>query len=722
MGLMSARRLVLVAVAWLFSLAAGALLAAPVALAESCPNEAARSGPSLALPECRAYEQLTPMDKSGIVQDLNFESSENLVVAENGERFALKASIEGLGQTPEPFESFIEFIRTPTGWQIQSVNPPGSGGTVYGGGYGQEIFSPDLTDVATFASDENLLPTSNTQFFAAGPPGGPLTTLASMPIGVGLAGEAENIYGATPDFSSIYFASRVKTLAGAPTGTFPGAHDLYQWREGRLTAVAVNSEGVPVSTCGAEFKAVSEDGSKIFFKTPFKGHISGDPNYEGERSCVEDPQGAFGEPDSFSEKRVWMRDGSNIVEIGKPEAGVTPEEHQEVRFIGASKDGSKVFIVTAMNLTKATEGEHSSKLYEYNTDTSTLTLIAKGLTGGIGGEAYASADGSRVYYEAVGPGGPVWYRYNTVTGEYHDTGISYTASGPIGAASHTAELPEDDSSEGITLSYPEGKYIAYFTALNNENRVKVYRYDDETGEVTCVSCMPNEPTGEEPSEQEARARMLPDERGESFWPRIELWTWDQTPPWTYVSEDGKVFFESTTRLVPQAVNVDGGNVQEAADGDGPISDVYEWHNGVVSLIGSPNDPFSQHLLGVSPDGRNVFIDSHAPLVPQEDFDAAANIFDARVEGGFAFATESAACQGDTCIILPPALNDPTPGSASFSGPGNPAPVLINRSSQTKPKLKRCGKGRVLKRGKCVKRPKAKRAARRAVKHNRGGSK
>jgi hypothetical protein len=713
MGLMSARRLVLVAVASLSSLAAGALLGAPAAFAEVCPNEAARSGASAALPECRAYEQVTPTDKSGIAQDMTFNSAhsnETVQVAVDGDRVAyFGQDVEGLGLTPEPFESFVMFTRTPSGWQTESVSPPGSGGTEYGDNDAKVIFTPNLNEVATPAADYNLLPRSTDQLMQVGPAGGPFTTMASIPIldKKGSEGTQETVYGATPDFSSIFFGSRANTLPDSPAGELEieGVTDIQQWKGGMLSVVNVNSEGKPLSPCGAIFKAVSEDGSKIIFRTP------GDGSRE-EPSCYE------------SEKRLWMREGSRLVEISKPNPGVTPEPHKEVRFAGASLDGSRVFFTTEMTLTKEAEEEGypstSNKLYEYDTDTSTLTLISCPQDGnGVVRDVLPSADGSRVYILYEGGSlhaGESLYRYNTTTGESH-----YIITASFGTdLSEAGENDEDEEGAvgAYDVSWTEGKFFAFYSHYPLEagpisgsdksgGGSQVYRYDDETEETICVSCLPESAPFDKASEV-----------GEAEWRNFATLGWDKNPPpYSDVSSNGNVFFESTVRYVPQAVNVDGGGLPEE-EGN---TDVYEWHNGVISLIGSPNDPFGEKLLGASPDGSNVFFLSHAELVPS-DMDNAGDIYDARIDGGFPPVTEPAACEGDTCLVIPPALNDPTPGSASFSGPGNPAPVLITRSSGTKPKAKGCGKGRVLKKGKCVRKPKAKKAARRAVKRNRGGSK
>src|SRR6201985_2984585 len=57
------RGLLAISVLCLFALAA---IAAPMTAAEAaCPNEAFRTGPSALLPDCRAYEQASPVDKNG---------------------------------------------------------------------------------------------------------------------------------------------------------------------------------------------------------------------------------------------------------------------------------------------------------------------------------------------------------------------------------------------------------------------------------------------------------------------------------------------------------------------------------------------------------------------------------------------------------------------------------------------------------------------------------
>jgi hypothetical protein len=196
-----------------------------------------------------------------------------------------------------------------------------------------------------------------------------------------------------------------------------------------------------------------------------------------------------------------------------------------------------------------------------------------------------------------------------------------------------------------------------------------------------------------------------------------------------MSDDGKhVFFDSTASLVPQAVNSEEEGSLLAAEG---VTNVYEWEPdgtgacrqnvGCTYLISQGNSPVSSYLLGASSDGSNVFIGTHAQLLSQDE-DSYGDIYDARVNGGFPPPpSASGACQGDACVSPPAAPNDATPASSAFSGPGDLTPTLATVKPKAKPKAKRCRMGTARRKGKCVKH-RAKKASRRAVKHNRGGSK
>ena len=57
---------------------------------EACENEAVRTGPSAHLPDCRAYEQISPVDKGGTQDALKYGIAieSGAIPGEDGEHFA----------------------------------------------------------------------------------------------------------------------------------------------------------------------------------------------------------------------------------------------------------------------------------------------------------------------------------------------------------------------------------------------------------------------------------------------------------------------------------------------------------------------------------------------------------------------------------------------------------------------------------------------------------
>ena len=65
------------------------LLALPsAAQAATCPNEEFRTGPSASLPDCRAYELVTP-EELGRSQAITFTNSDHAIPSADGEHLAL---------------------------------------------------------------------------------------------------------------------------------------------------------------------------------------------------------------------------------------------------------------------------------------------------------------------------------------------------------------------------------------------------------------------------------------------------------------------------------------------------------------------------------------------------------------------------------------------------------------------------------------------------------
>jgi hypothetical protein len=776
------RRMVLVVLALLCTLAAGALalFAAPVALAgEHCENEASRQGPSVNLPQCRVYEQVTPVDKGG-AQDMFpvkeevepayrlgplMDPGHSAWVAEEGNAILIQTDSSFGSSTPTAAASAYVFSRGAEGWRKSVLAQPSN--------VPQEVeevrlLNPrDLSEVAfedEIGTFGELLGGDQSAFQRAqlvGPAGGPFTSLYTAS---GFAAFQEiNVIGGSEDLSNVILESENHSLAPGAEGQDEGTTALYESTGGAECApltsncklVDVNGEGKTMQ-CGASlgqgrgggggaadaYGAVSSDGSLVFFTAPDPGtghHPEGPGCWGG------------GAAPQVNPPELYMREGGRTVEISVPEVGSGVEVGTVenpllgAAFVGASSDGSKVFFMTKTELTKGAVG-HAPELYEYETASGKLTLISGGKSGTLEGDVNSvtavSRDGSTVYFTAFkrltenakedrreggnkgyeGPSiAPInLYRYDTLTGA--TTYVTTVTEGgyPLEVASspshwYTEEFGgEGAGAEGLAsetewYTTGDGRFLVFGTVLpltgfdnkeapggecpvsyaepkNGYKRcVELYRYDAEAeryGEpsIVCVSCAGGAPIDD------------------AYFDRNGLtYGSSSTGPPRPISEDGEdVFFDSANALVSQAVP--------------GRTHVYEWHDDVISLISSPSDPGDAFFLGSSETGRDVFFVTHAQLSAQ-DTDQSADVYDARVDGGFEGITPSQ-CTGTGCQGLPAAPPIfATPASATFEGVGNfPASEpAVKPASKPKAKPKRCGRGSVKKHGRCVVKMKAKKA-------------
>jgi hypothetical protein len=721
MGLMNARRLILAAMVSLSSLATGALLAAPGALGEElCPNAAARQGPSAALPDCRAYEQVTPVDKGDALDVFPSKGlEENTPVdrgyaADNGERFLLNTDSSFAGG--DAYNSTYVFSRSAQGWTTTAVSP-GAGVHLVTG----QIFNPNLSAVGIEDEQFNHLPGQSeerSEASVAGPLGGPYATIDSVKAGVP---GANDLVGASENLSHVVVESKDHELAPGAGGQVEGSTAVYEWFGGQLRLVNVATDGALLSPCGASLglgldsengntipggthNAVSSDGSKIFFTAP-------DPYASG--------AGCWNEHSTPQENppQVYMRvDGTSTVEVSAPDPGVGHPAGSPAIYVGASADGSKVFFMS------------SAELFEYDTEApegERLTRISSGESGNAEGNVdfvgAISNDGSTVYFAAFGKlaegastlsqaanekaqglvengGGVNLYRYDTMTrkatyiakingndyplmpGEYDP--IWY---GHAGGAAQATEIALIADANWYTTA--NGRYLLFgstvpltgydnthapaikecqslYTQLNSLPRcVELFRYSAAGNSIVCVSCAGGAPVAD--ARFNLDALEVPD-----------------AGPLRSMSEDGSyVFFETGNALVPQTTD--------------SAQHVYEWHDGKISLISSAGDTSNAYLLGASANGDDVFFGTHAQLVAQ-DTDVGGDLYDARIDGGFVGVT-SPQCTGTGCqgvAAAPPIFA--TPASVTFEGVGNfppgagtqPKPVVKAKALTSKQRLVR----------------------------------
>jgi hypothetical protein len=695
--------------------AAGICAPAGAHAAEPCRNEPVRVGRSAALPDCRAYELVTPERVDAAGGDMEFEAGlSDAAASGDGEHLALHAQTVFFEPGSHHTGTDAVFSRTASGWMMRSLAAPGMEGETFT----PELFSPDLSLTGFLVSSG--LDEAAPKTLDVGPVGGPYAQVVVVPHeGTTTAGANAGASG-IPPFSDVIFQSTDRELLppgperqAAEETSFGGdPRVLYEWSAGRLHLVQLDSEGHLLNPCGAVLgggteagdavNAISADGSRVFFDAP------------------REP-----EPAPCYQPALYMRvDGRETVDVSEPEEGVViPRSARgRARFDGASPDGSRVFFTSASALTRgAGEGPY---LYEYQTGAtsgSRLKLIANEVgppEGQFSNPAVVvSGDGEVVYYKGTGTvqvaGQPV-----SVTGVWrYDTRTE--------RATFVADpSPVFDEPQPPWYTTPDGRFLLFPAGHSFEGSgVRVlgphgfkdeprgfrhqefYRYDASNGSVTCVSCgeglAPANGFAETPAASGAGIESILPTAGGRGAP-VEM------------SHDGaRVFFESSARLLGQDTNEDGAVEAEKTHENGislgRAADVYEWEapgteegpgtfchvaNGCTFLLSAGEAVGPEQFLGASEDGRDVFLSSAASLVPGAP-SGFTSIYDARIGGGFpqhVGPVECTSCQG----VGNPPPSFGTPSSATFSGAGNlpfPAPSAGAPKPKPKPKPKpRCRRG------------------------------
>jgi hypothetical protein len=676
----------------------------------ACPNAQLRTGASAGLPDCRAYEQLTPVNKEGNQEIFHYGGglAHGAQAGEDGEHLVLNDPTAAFGAGPAAGQGPYFFSRdAQRGWQMAAASPqPETGVNVVN----PEVFSADLTQVG-LRSEVNTSAGSGKSKeieFKAGPPGGPYTTITVPRKDVPETSSGyEGWVAASADFSKLVLAVEDHTLLGRSTGTKSGA-DLYEYDAGEAREVNVG-----VGTCGARIvngdevaprtsaglasssHAVSVEGARVFFEA-VPGKVCTDPT------------------------NLYVRvAGAETIDIGA------------YTFVAANPQGTKVLLETPL-------GPGATELFLYDSESGQVKPL-ENLPASVnirGASLIVSEDFSTIYFEseaalnAEAPPGNGLYRYDIA-----DETLSFVLTANRG----TEFTPYIVSSNGHYLYFesigvvgvPNGAAVpgggVDQNGPGNENQIEtaaqVYRYDSVENVVQCMSCASS--FDPEPKRRATFGQVMANQSrvgGGGGDPHL-----GGVPDNTVVSADGDfAFFDTPAALVPQDVDgeIEPENQFPSTElfsiDYSPSSDVYEWRKegvdgcthlqGCIALITSGRGGYLNLLLGATPSGRDVFIYTSSQLLPSDD-DSAGDIYDARLGGGFPPpAARPVECEGDACSTPASAPNDATPSSSTFTGPGNLAP-LAAKVTKPKPKKKHVKKK--------SKKKKAKKSSKKAKKSARG---
>ncbi len=688
------------------------------ARADGCGNAAARTQQNVQfLPDCRAYEMVSPLDKNGndVVTIAGWTQA-----AARGDAVKFTA-LAPFGDAPGG-SLVTEFVARrsaepgTSGWQTHGITPSTAKAPTYkqlaaGGFFSSyaEDLSPDLT-TGIFRPFEALTPDP----LIGGVPNlylrrdldkpGPGTydllspcPACTSPLSYTVDDPSTflNLFtGASTDFSHVFFESAYALTDGSPDNRLP---KLYESSDQGLRVAGV----LPDSACGAPpciaatsiagsdrtnsgyaLQSVSADGSRAEFTAP--NHV--DPTAPG---TVTD---------------VYMRvNGQETIQIDKSERTTgAPAPHLPSTFQTASKDLSYLYFSSAEGLTDDAHGS-GTFLYRYSVVPDAqghhLTFITPDFDAIVG---QASDDGSSVYFMTaarLSPADPLNGLSSLWVYRWHDAATTFVATAstgdddlngnesrvPLGQQARVS--PDGDTvlleiAQGApTLDGQRGNCPGNYHST--DRCANLYLWSARTGHGACLSCTSAVETSDALDQrQDARSVM-----GYSAYLVHSL------------SDDGsRAFFDTREALVP-------------GDTNGKL-DVYEYDASVgqVHLVSSGQGDDDSHFLDASTSGDDVFFATRDRLTGW-DTDGNYDVYDARVGGGLPEPVPATSCAGDACQAAPHTAQDRvTPASSLVSGQGNPTPYRVAQVAKSKPKakLKRCRRGyarhKTKKGVRCVRKP------------------
>lgn len=691
-------------------------------------------GGAVGLLDDRQYELVSPVEKGGaqifgIQYDQNFNTiggSGSTQAAEDGGGMTyLASSAAGAGESGNTYATQLLSTRGADGWSTQDISPPDPNYVDINieKGEGYRLFSPDLSRGVLLQAEVTSEPSlsaevsgeipNNDEIYVRENDTGTYRAVLKEP----LRGSEENReYGgeleflsASTDLSHVVFSTRADLL---PNMGETYAPMLYEWYDSKLHLINIlpDKEIEEPSILGDENGggenseylgryAVSSDGTRVVWGASYKVLYSRDMATE-ETVRVDEPQGGNGV--GRSEFQIASSDGTRVFFSNTGE--LTP---------GATGGNLYMFDVSDGKLTDLTPGGGAGVIGASQDGTSLYVATGSVLTdapNGRGQSATAGADNIYLLHEGSRGSGS----WSTT---FVATGLSYAAFGK--GTSQLADLLTRVSSDGQFLAFMSNSSPTGYDnrdANTGELDEELYEYDAQTNVLVCASCNPTggKPTGSAKIPGWNENRKVPQEQndgtGALYASRV-------------LSDSGRVFFDSADELVAQDVNGREDVYEYEPDQVGSCAE----EAGCTALIsgGAGND--DSNFVDASASGGDVFFTTNDKLVAQ-DKDTAVDMYDAHV------CTSAEACPAQVAASPPPcdttdgcrAAPAPQPGvfgtpaSATFSGAGNVTPNVSAPAVKAKSLTRAQRLSRALQA--CRKNPKRKRVACEATAKKRYGTK
>jgi hypothetical protein len=661
---------------------AGLGLTSASALADSCPNAALRAqNNSTQLPDCRAYELVSPVFKEGFSPVVaGFTDDGRLSYASNG-----NYADNGNGGSAITGGNQYSAVRSASGWITEALAPSGPDYTVVGSTALASRLSSDLRSSLwqmrrgdqTVAVSDLYVRRPDGVFTRIGSAGDPLAPLESN-LGA-------TSFDASDDLSHVIFSV--------------GEDGTYEYDGSgadQPRPVSVNNTGQRIAAgCGTgvgsadtNYHAISTDGRVIFWTT----------------GCA--APSVYARVDGAT---TINASATQCTRVPSDPGGACNADSASV-FQGANASGTRVYFTTAQQLVNA-DTDSTTDLYECDIPSGTptpvgpanpcpdLREVSGAATGAnVQGVTRISDDGSRVYFVATGvlASNPGANDAAAVTGDPNLYVWHRDAAHPAGETRFVAKLDPADSADlwgpdnpgRFAQATDDGRYLVFATyaalidhgpGTDSDAARDVYRYDAETGALIRISTDTEGDLGNEPGHD---ALFPPIAYGPSVL--------STHGPRAAMTDDGQsVVFTTTDTLVP-------------SDTNGTV-DAYMWHAGRVALISSGKPSADDTLLAgqplaltvggiqafITPSGGDVYFTTTAQLTTN-DIDTVVDIYDARIDGGFDVVPPSA-CAGDACQdgrSAPPPARSPDSSSATGQGDVPRATPSFSIMSLTASQLKR----------------------------------